>query len=326
MPFSYTCPHCGKEIFAEDRYAGQTGPCVECGKTITMPGTPVSTTPPATNSAPTAVNFLTTQKTIVLLAIIGMAVLCYKMLPYIQGSSEMGRRLHCGQNLKLIHQAMQSYSNAYGQFPPAYTVDSSGKKLHSWRTLLLPYLGHKDIYDELNLEEPWDSTVNQKIFDDWRRNSVNAYHCPSSPYCENPTAYVMVIGPNSVSNGPTGWRLSDLANRPSETIYIVETAFPFQWYEPEDLKVDEITFGINCGLLPDYGDSEEEIRNAGVKPSISSYHRIEIGNGVNVLYCDGSVKFLRKETDPFTLKAMIEGKKRFQKILSHLGYDISKND
>ncbi len=37
MPFSYRCPHCGHESFISEQYAGQSGPCVACGRTVTIP-------------------------------------------------------------------------------------------------------------------------------------------------------------------------------------------------------------------------------------------------------------------------------------------------
>ena len=37
MPIPFTCPHCQHETLVEDKYAGQTGSCIECGKSITVP-------------------------------------------------------------------------------------------------------------------------------------------------------------------------------------------------------------------------------------------------------------------------------------------------
>ncbi len=37
MPIPFTCPHCGARTDVADQYAGQTGPCASCGKTITIP-------------------------------------------------------------------------------------------------------------------------------------------------------------------------------------------------------------------------------------------------------------------------------------------------
>ena len=37
MPIDFTCPHCGKQTTVADRFAGCTGPCAECGQTISVP-------------------------------------------------------------------------------------------------------------------------------------------------------------------------------------------------------------------------------------------------------------------------------------------------
>ncbi len=38
MPIQFQCPHCGNQMSLADQYAGQTGPCKQCGQTITIPG------------------------------------------------------------------------------------------------------------------------------------------------------------------------------------------------------------------------------------------------------------------------------------------------
>ena len=38
MAIQFTCPHCGVVTDVAEQYAGQTGPCARCGKTITVPG------------------------------------------------------------------------------------------------------------------------------------------------------------------------------------------------------------------------------------------------------------------------------------------------
>lgn len=40
MPVQFQCPHCGLQLSLSDQYAGQTGPCKQCGQPITIPGAP----------------------------------------------------------------------------------------------------------------------------------------------------------------------------------------------------------------------------------------------------------------------------------------------
>jgi len=37
--------------------------------------------------------------------------------------------------------ALFNYHDDYGSYPPAYIADESGRPMHSWRVLILPYLG-----------------------------------------------------------------------------------------------------------------------------------------------------------------------------------------
>ena len=37
MPFVYACPHCGTQTKVDDEYAGRSGRCVSCNRSITLP-------------------------------------------------------------------------------------------------------------------------------------------------------------------------------------------------------------------------------------------------------------------------------------------------
>ena len=37
MTIEFTCPYCGRTTSVASQYAGQTGPCRQCGQTITIP-------------------------------------------------------------------------------------------------------------------------------------------------------------------------------------------------------------------------------------------------------------------------------------------------
>ena len=36
MSFPFTCPHCGAQTNVSDQYAGRSGSCATCGKTVTV--------------------------------------------------------------------------------------------------------------------------------------------------------------------------------------------------------------------------------------------------------------------------------------------------
>ena len=102
-----------------------------------------------------------------------VASLC---MPAFQACYEADRRSSCSGNLQHIALAMLIYQHEHGTLPPAYTVDADGKPLHSWRVLLLPYLGESELYGQLRLDEPWDSRHNRQFHD----AAVTIYQCPSA--------------------------------------------------------------------------------------------------------------------------------------------------
>ncbi len=69
-----------------------------------------------------------------------IGILIALLLPAVQAAREAARRSACSNNLRQIGVALHNYSDTYGCFPPAFTVDQQGQPMHSWRALILPYL------------------------------------------------------------------------------------------------------------------------------------------------------------------------------------------
>ena len=55
------------------------------------------------------------------------------------------------------------YEDEHGCFPPAYVADASGRPMHSWRVLILPYLDQQQLYDQYDFSEPWNGPNNQQL-------------------------------------------------------------------------------------------------------------------------------------------------------------------
>src|SRR5262249_20258199 len=69
-----------------------------------------------------------------------IAILIFLFLPAVRSSGPAVLRVQCTNNLKQIALALYNYEQEHKALPPAYTVDANGRPLHSWRTLILPYL------------------------------------------------------------------------------------------------------------------------------------------------------------------------------------------
>jgi prepilin-type processing-associated H-X9-DG protein len=283
MPIPFTCPHCGLQTNVADEYAGQSGPCARCGQTITVPpaGGAVSYAPAPKRSGGPAV------LVIVILAVLGIAVVCggvlvALMLPAVQAAREAARRAQCTNNMKQIALAMHNYHDTYNCFPPAYLADENGKPMHSWRVLLLPFLEQQALYEQYNFDEPWDSPANQRI----AATVLDVYRCPSDPNPIAPqTCYVMIVGPETVSDGTKATSIREITDGTSNTILFIEaTGSGIGWTEPRDLDATTITFQVNEPL-----GGEIESPHPG---------------GANCAFCDGSVRFLSDFVDPEELRAM----------------------
>jgi hypothetical protein len=66
---------------------------------------------------------------------------------------------------KKVMQALHSYHREKGHLPPAVVYGKDGKPWHSWRVLILPFLGHEYLYKEYDQSVPWDDPKNQAVLE-----------------------------------------------------------------------------------------------------------------------------------------------------------------
>ena len=123
---------------------------------------------------------------IAILVVVGVLLLCVVgglvglLLPAISAAREAARRSACSNNLRQIGLGLHAYTDVWRSLPPAYTVDASGRPLHSWRVLILPFMDYGGLYDQIRLDEPWDSPHNAKtaegvVVPQYRCLGVEAY-------------------------------------------------------------------------------------------------------------------------------------------------------
>ncbi len=216
---------------------------------------------------------------LVALAILG--VLVALLLPSAQRRVPgAARRTQCKMYLKQIGLALHNYHDTFQAFPPAYTVDENGKPLHSWRTLILPFLDQQALYEKIDLSKPWDDPANEEAF----KTSIPGYRCPSSPadVSSTHTTYMAVVTANSCFR-PTEPRLmSEITDDHGQTIMVIEvdTDQAVHWMSPTDA---------------------DEVLVLGLGPKTKQAH----SGGVNAVYVDGSVTFLSVESSATDRQARI---------------------
>jgi len=279
MPIPFACPYCQEQTLVEDEFTGQSGPCVKCGKSITVPYIRPDEQF-AENEIVTGLvhRRVSSAKTVILLTVgavlagaaaIGLVVAF--LFPALGMARSFAHSHNCDQNLKRIGLALQAYELDHGTLPPAFIPGPDGKPMHSWRVLLLPYLEEDGVYSNYNFAEPWDSPANQQL----ATRMPRVYACPADPdsLALGESNYMVVVGPETMFPGSTSRSTDSIEDDLSSTMMVVEVPiFGSNWLKPDDLKVEQMQFSINAGLGKDIG----------------GYHT----DGAHVLMADGDVKFI----------------------------------
>ena len=294
MPISLTCPHCNARIGVPSEYAGQFGPCPECGQSVSVP--PLQHDRPPTKlrgGLAIRARIWALARTVLLGAfLILLAWFVIRSVPLMQAVKDLSNASGCYGNIRRIGRAVLAYEADHGTFPPAYLADEDGQPMHSWRILILPYLGRQDLYGKYDFDEPWNGPNNSLLAD--RIGSL--YRCP----CELETAgqwldeesafldtsYMMIVGPNTISDGPlSGKSLADVTDVPFDTLLVVETAGSrIHWMDPRDLAEEDL---------------DRESYDSSL-PTIWGEHSA----GSHAVMCDGSVRVIPDAIEPDQIKAM----------------------
>lgn len=219
------------------------------------------------------------RRLVELLAVIAVVVVVLALLlPAVRFSREPERRTQCGNNLKQIAMALLNYEAEYGALPPAYTVDAEGQPLHSWRTLILPYLEHQTIYDKIDLSKPWNDPANSDAY----QTELSAYQCPSAACPANHTTYLAVVAPNGCFRPGKPRKLSEFTDDLSMTLMVIDVDADrhVHWMAPTDVREQQILELGTAAHLPHRG-------------------------GFQAAFVSGDVRFLSLELDAAKLRALI---------------------
>ena len=115
---------------------------------------------------------------LVVISIIG--VLVALLLPAVQSAREAARRAQCVNNLKQLGIALHAYENAARVFPPGYVsnFDAGGNDTGpgwGWAAMLLPQVEQKPLFDAINLNLPIEDVSNPTS----RLTLMTVFLCPS---------------------------------------------------------------------------------------------------------------------------------------------------
>jgi hypothetical protein len=187
----------------------------------------------------------------------------------------------CEDNLKQIGMALWEYHERFGSFPPAYVVNEQGQRWHSWRVLLLPFLGHADLYAEYQFDEPWDGPHNRQLL--VRMPAV--YGCPADrERAGGITNYFAIVGPHTAWPEHCALSVSHVTDGTSNTASVIESVDAgIAWLEPRDLN---------------YGDLKNGGYHSNPRPSLRHTERMHL------LFVDGSLQDVDRNVGEKLFRAM----------------------
>jgi len=145
--------------------------------------------------------------------------------------------------LRAVSLALRNYHSAYGSLPPAYVVDRNGSPMHSWRVLLLPFLGQEKLYERYDFQEPWNGPHNRLL----EKDIPGVYR--DTGWGGGKTAGVFaVVGAHTAWPGAKPISDRDMANRLAFTVLLVSRRNSnVSWMEPRDLTVDDLLASVRDG-------------------------------------------------------------------------------
>ncbi|MEL7338687.1 MAG: DUF1559 domain-containing protein [Planctomycetota bacterium] len=178
-----------------------------------------------------------------------LGVLGALMAPAIVAAQTAAKEMALKNNMKQIGLALHNYHSAYNQFPAAYTVDSNGKPLHSWRTSILPFMERNDLAERVAWDKPWDHPDNAFLMQEMPME----YHSPLAGDTESGlTTMVAVIDPSSIFEGSKRIRFRDVLDGAANTVLFTETSSidAVPWAAPEDIDMAIFAAGFEDDAHP----------------------------------------------------------------------------
>lgn len=229
---------------------------------------------------------------------IGVALL----LPAVQQAREAARRSQSKNNLKQMGLALHNYHDTHNEFPPGTHPNEKLKveKRLSWIAKILPFLDQGPLFDQIDFDAAWDAKENE--------NSVSI----NMPTLMNPG---VAAGPKEGVLAPTHYVGIAGVGEDAPTLPANHKRAGMFGYN-RATEIQNILDGTSNTLMvaessKDFGSwaagGKDTIRALTKKPYINGPDGI--GGpwsvpGAQVLFGDGSVRFISGSIDPSIMEAL----------------------
>ncbi len=278
---------------------------------------------------------------LVVIAII--AILIALLLPAVQAAREAARRSQCVNYLKQIGLAIQNYHDVVLVFPPGYrsNADAQGNDTGpgwGWAALALPQVEQRPLYHSINfsiaIETPANSTS--------RLATISTFLCPSDPtapvywavnrdaatgaairnICQVASSnYVGMYGlgePGPDGNGmffrDSAIAIRDVTDGLSQTIFVGERSHRLgeaTWvgsvagallYPTDNDAIGRYVTESSSGMV--LGHAGEGVGPGDPRADVNQFYSLHAGRGVNFLFGDGHVAFIKSTINYKTYLAL----------------------
>jgi len=280
---------------------------------------------------------------LVVIAII--AILIGLLLPAVQKVREAAARAKCTNNLKQLGLAIHGFHDTRGFFPPSATsqvFETGWAPTHGWGQFILPFIEQGSLGNLYQWTSNWSDPVNQPVVSTKlavmicpsapadRMDTAPPSTTPAGPWTASPTDYTPTtriaqgaITAGNVNPAPgdingmmvTNMRLrfGNITDGTSNTIALAEDAGrPQRWQKgvlinPQVANsaaswADRNNLIAPTGALPDGSARNGPCpMNCTNNNELYAFHT----GGVNTVFADGSVHYLRQSITLSTLAALI---------------------
>ncbi len=208
------------------------------------------------------------------------------LVPAIRGEISSHERTHATINLKQMGLAFQNFHDVNGHFP-ADIRGKEGKPLLSWKVAILPFLADQgELFNEFHKDEPWDSPHNKALI----ARMPAVFTVPGAEDAETgQTFYRGFAGAGTLFDPKErgGVAMADITDGTSNTMLLVEAKEAVSWTKPES----DLTF-----------EDDQNLQKVKALLDKLGGHR---EGGFSVLFCDGSVRFIRHNVSLHVLRGLI---------------------